>query len=97
MARRNMRNENEMEVLQSLALLELGVMCNAKSRISKSGDVLSVQEQAASKIGNTNAMRGRYLCISRDVPKWGKGEHVIGRTELVAERNKRLEGWSRNE
>ena len=62
---RNLYSEGEIKVPQSLALLSLVVMSNAKSRISKSGNVLIAQEQAAPQIENTDELNELSRCISK--------------------------------
>ena len=62
----------EVEVLQSLAILEYLVLNNAKGRILEKEDVLIVHEQDLSQIEEANQLEEVFMAFSEKVPKFGK-------------------------
>ena len=67
--RRNLNNGNAIEVRGALALLELAAMGGANSGILKNENVLSVEDQSVSQIGETSKMEELYRAISENAPK----------------------------
>ena len=85
----------EVEVPQELEILEYSAIDNAKERILQSEDVLSVQEQAVSRVEETNRFVELLSAISENVPKSGNAKEISANVESKEARKKGLEGWSR--
>ena len=95
-AQKDNNSENEVEVLHSLAILELIVMNSAKERMLKNGDFLSVKAHDVSQIGETDKLKELFSVSSKNVPKSESEKKVICMNEFREERNKgfgRMEQW----
>ena len=62
-------DEKEVELPQTLAILEYLALNSAWGRILKNGHVLSIHEKNVSKIGATGKIKEAFLAISGNVPK----------------------------
>ena len=94
MVHRELDNEKEIEGLRALSLLELVLLDNAKGRILKSGDILSLTGRSVSKMEGIGKLEALFMEIPKNAPKSEKGKKVVDRHECRWEWNKSLEEWN---
>ena len=82
-ARRNPDTEDEIEVLQALALLGMAALGNATSGILKNEAALSVKEKDVSEIEREPPNGGNYIGRFRKCARIEKGEEIIDRNEFM--------------